>query len=585
MREKNSWFWRRIGFMVLGMSWFVSTAFAQTESFLVTVVDARIAPTKSDGKAWDLGFFRSKLPDPFVVITAGKYTLRTPVVRNSLSPRWNISQTWVLPDNQKVSIRVWDHDRLSKNDLIGQTDTTFKELRQYESLTFGQVLALQIKVVSLSPQPRIIPPPLVEQPHPRPRVVTPPPEHREPELRTVPPRTSPPTETRPQPPQREATPQPPQRETAPQPTQRETTPQPPQREPERPPVPAERRQPVPPVVAQPTDEVRHFCLVMIQQSLTCMKKQEEIFLKSGDPKQIRMATALHHALKVAEKAMQERGRALESMISRCRLTIQREGWVVSARCIACAQRQGCVRSHVLKSACRDVCLTPKAANGLPTAPPLLPPPVRRDAQQDAPAPTTPPAPRTTEPRNQPAPERRNNPGVEPPSHKESALPSSKHPNLVTASADNESVPAPKSTKTTPSKPVVAKPTLVLREAPASKPVSRPVVATISVEQFCQKFLEQRTRCLTDVLAREQKQSKRSDLHDIELIKTMVRRLQTTQTSLLKQCVKRMKQEQERRKGSTQRPLSSTQLVICWACLQKADCNPSQQQLCRSVCVE
>lgn len=577
------------GMVCLGMQ----PALVQAESFLITVVDARIAPTKSDGKAWDLGFFRSKLPDPFVVITAGKQELRTPIVRNSLSPRWNISKTWTLQDHDKITIVVWDRDRLSKNDLIGKTDMTFKELRQYETLTFGQVLALQIKVVSLSPQPRVIPPPpVVERLNPQPPVSSPPEKHQ-----TPPAGTTPPTAERPSIVERPVAERPSiverpvakrpsivERPVAERPVSPRVVPVPQVRESTSPESPTSQPHQK---AAAPTaaDKVRDFCIVMIRQSLFCMKKQQEELLKSGDARQLRMATALEHALKVAEKALQEQGRALESMLVRCRATIQQEGWIVSAECIQCAKRQGCVRSSVLKKACRDVCLTRKSSEAIPTAPPLLPPPVQRVEKTPSPAPASPRVPVPTEQApKQPVPRPDNSQTPPSPTRKESMLPLRQHPSLIPVHSETEQSPESLGERKSPG--ATATKSAEASTAPASQPVSRPVQdATLSVEAFCAKFVAQRLHCLASSLDQEKRLQKRVPLAHVSLLEAMVHRLRGTQSVHTKRCIDSVKREQQRRLGSTQQPLSSVRVAACWSCLQRAGCSHQQQKTCRRACVE
>ena len=261
MLRRSTWLTRLL-LPALVLSWLgLSSAWAHAEDYLITVIDARLASKKANGKNWDLSFFKSKLPDAYVMLSIGNYKLRTPVVRNTLLPRWNISRKYSLKSTDRVTIALYDRDRLSKHDLIGKTSMTFAQLRKHQSLTFGQVLALRIKVLALNP--------------PKPRVVRTPPRRVEP--RPVPRRV---VVARPVP---------------------------------------RRAKPV------PVSKEDVFCLSMIKQSLTCMKKQQAVFLKSGDANKLKIATALDNAVKQAEAALKNRGRVFQVMMMRCRSTIKREG--------------------------------------------------------------------------------------------------------------------------------------------------------------------------------------------------------------------------------------------------------------------
>ena len=69
--------------------------------------------------------------DPFTVISFGKKVFRTRVIRHSLNPTWNeklLFHVHRYETNFKVNFKVLDWDKLTGNDLIGETGFSLPEL-------------------------------------------------------------------------------------------------------------------------------------------------------------------------------------------------------------------------------------------------------------------------------------------------------------------------------------------------------------------------------------------------------------------------------------------------------------------------
>lgn len=588
------------------MVWvWVFPSLAAADPYLITVVDARIATKKADGKRWDLGLFKSPLPDAFVELTVGGVTLKTPYIRNTHLPRWNMSRTFNTQLNDKVVIVVRDRDRITSHDLIGKTDLTLKQLMKTKTLVFGQVLALRIKVVSLAAKKT---PPVV-------RRRTAPPKRRV--VRRVPPR--------------------------PRPRAR--------------------------IASSKSQKIQAFCLSMIRHSLGCMKSQQNELLQSGNKRNLRIAAVLDKAIKQTEQALREKGRALDSMMVRCHMTIKREGWVVSQKCIQCARKQGCVRSSQLKSACRNVCLTKDAAKSIPTAPSLTPPPARRaDARKKpvrpairravparrtaaptkraapvkkAPAKRVAPAKRAApvkraepakRPAAKPAPAKRAaprraapvKPAERPAPAKRSAAPVKRpavrvvaaRPAVVLAQTAERPVPvrrepAPKARpaklKAAPAKPapkkveakkaeaknkaptkakpkkVEAKKALPLKAPARTKPVSRPVAKGMTPAAFCKKFVAQRLGCLSESV--KSLQGSKRTKSQATLMAAVLARYTKDKAKHEKRCAAGLEKEGKSRVSAKKAALTPAKIQACWTCLQQAGCDAGKQRGCKKACTE
>ncbi|KAF1330764.1 C2 domain-containing protein, partial [Globisporangium splendens] len=61
--------------------------------------------------------------DPYVVLTLGEHTRKSSVVPANLNPTWD-QKFWFLTEDPAfavLDVQVFDHDRFTKDDLIGST--------------------------------------------------------------------------------------------------------------------------------------------------------------------------------------------------------------------------------------------------------------------------------------------------------------------------------------------------------------------------------------------------------------------------------------------------------------------------------
>ncbi len=139
---------RWFGTLFVALSAFsIPQASAQTETYLVTVVDAQIAPLKQSKRRWDGGFGKMTLPDVFVQFEIAGKRFRTTVLYNTLHPSWKITWTIQARPEERMYIKVLDKD-LADNDLIGEGDVLLGNMPP--KLFFGQVLSLRITVEKVS---------------------------------------------------------------------------------------------------------------------------------------------------------------------------------------------------------------------------------------------------------------------------------------------------------------------------------------------------------------------------------------------------------------------------------------------------
>lgn len=109
-------------------------------NYEITIVAARIAVKKADGRNWDL---YPKSPDPFVkVFIGGDLALQTSVQKDTYTPLWNEKANVSYKKGLSVRIEVWDRDAMS-DDSIGTWEGN--KLPDGE-LSFGQVRELSISV-------------------------------------------------------------------------------------------------------------------------------------------------------------------------------------------------------------------------------------------------------------------------------------------------------------------------------------------------------------------------------------------------------------------------------------------------------
>ena len=89
---------------------------------LVVVVHAGVNLVKRD---------RFGKSDPFCVIRLGDRVAQTPVIKSSLNPEWEYEICWTGPfvdPESMLSIVVWDWDRLSSNDYMGEVDVALSSI-------------------------------------------------------------------------------------------------------------------------------------------------------------------------------------------------------------------------------------------------------------------------------------------------------------------------------------------------------------------------------------------------------------------------------------------------------------------------
>ncbi|KAJ8758666.1 hypothetical protein K2173_000387 [Erythroxylum novogranatense] len=121
-----------------------SSASLQT-SFSRKILDSfRISSTsnKSDGliefigllkinvkKGYNLAIRDMMSSDPYVVLTLGKQTVQTTVIRSNLNPVWNEELMLSVPqDFGPVKLQVYDHDTFSADDIMGEAEIDIQPL-------------------------------------------------------------------------------------------------------------------------------------------------------------------------------------------------------------------------------------------------------------------------------------------------------------------------------------------------------------------------------------------------------------------------------------------------------------------------
>jgi hypothetical protein len=95
------------------------------KAYTVAIVSADIAPSKPDGRPWDVG---DGPPDPVVTVSVqgvGSGTVRSSKVENSTSPKWGQVGRLTLNRGDRLSVTVVDKD-LTDDDLVASWDVEFK---------------------------------------------------------------------------------------------------------------------------------------------------------------------------------------------------------------------------------------------------------------------------------------------------------------------------------------------------------------------------------------------------------------------------------------------------------------------------
>lgn len=119
--------------------------------YTVRVVEYEVKDKKENGKPWDWGFGRAKLPDVVIKVKIGKNEIVTPKVQDQAAHVFTSAEgkTFAIKKGEEINVEVLDSD-LNKFESIGQTaeSDVCKVLNaggKYVFANFGQV----IKVVVL----------------------------------------------------------------------------------------------------------------------------------------------------------------------------------------------------------------------------------------------------------------------------------------------------------------------------------------------------------------------------------------------------------------------------------------------------
>lgn len=118
--------------------------------FVLTIIDAVIRSTKSDGRRWDVGFGGMEYPDPVVVLYVdGRAVCATPEgLSDTTLPAWNQRCTFVAEATSSVHLVVYDWDPADP-DFIGEWQGTMSDLQALGGqLQGGAVQRLQFSLES-----------------------------------------------------------------------------------------------------------------------------------------------------------------------------------------------------------------------------------------------------------------------------------------------------------------------------------------------------------------------------------------------------------------------------------------------------
>lgn len=88
-------------------------------------------------KGTDLAIRDMLTSDPYVILAMGQQKVQTAIVRSNLNPVWNEVLTLSIPqDHGVVKLKVYDHDLLSADDIMGEADIDIQPLVN-AALTYG----------------------------------------------------------------------------------------------------------------------------------------------------------------------------------------------------------------------------------------------------------------------------------------------------------------------------------------------------------------------------------------------------------------------------------------------------------------
>ncbi|MBK8257745.1 MAG: hypothetical protein IPK82_34385 [Polyangiaceae bacterium] len=94
------------------------------QPYTITIISADIAPSKPDGRGWDVG---NGPPDPVVTVTvrgAGSGTVRSSKLQDTTSPNWRESGQVTINRGDHLSVSIVDKD-LAADDPIASWDIEF----------------------------------------------------------------------------------------------------------------------------------------------------------------------------------------------------------------------------------------------------------------------------------------------------------------------------------------------------------------------------------------------------------------------------------------------------------------------------
>lgn len=98
----------------------------------------RVTILKATGlEAADMAVFSQATSDPYVEVTVGDETRKTPTIMKTLDPQWtedNVFEFSVYSPEQYVIIKVWDWDQMSAHDLLGSIKYEDKETLHWYSV-------------------------------------------------------------------------------------------------------------------------------------------------------------------------------------------------------------------------------------------------------------------------------------------------------------------------------------------------------------------------------------------------------------------------------------------------------------------
>ncbi|KAM2799674.1 hypothetical protein COP1_004485 [Malus domestica] len=116
----------------------------QSNSFSRKIIDSfrSNSSQKSEGMVEFIGLLKVKVirgtnlairdmmtSDPYVILTLGKQTIRTTVIKSNLNPIWNEELMLSVPERfGALQLQVFDHDTFSADDIMGEAEVDLQPL-------------------------------------------------------------------------------------------------------------------------------------------------------------------------------------------------------------------------------------------------------------------------------------------------------------------------------------------------------------------------------------------------------------------------------------------------------------------------